>query len=281
MRIHRAKIGVLMNNTAVVPGLIVEHGLSFFLEADGRRLLFDSGASDALFHNAERLGISLTELDAVVLSHGHYDHTGGLAALAARASCPPLPVYAHRAVQGPHYSIKKKSEPRDIGLTESARAAFGSGRLLSVDTEAVTEIIPGVFCTGAIPRITPCEDEPTHFFFDPIAAVRDPVPDDQALFFDTRSGLVILLGCTHAGVINTLLRIRQLRPNRPLHTVIGGMHLLAASSERLNQTAGLLNKLKVSRVIPLHCTGTAATEKLRLACPSVDLSGGAGFLLDF
>ena len=128
--------------------------------------------------------------------------------------------------------------------------------------EGPIEFRPGFFLTGAIPRQSDFEDVGGPFVLDEAGAQPDPIADDQALFFDTRDGVVVVLGCAHAGVVNTLRHIRRLTGNRPFHAVLGGMHLLAASPERIARTFEALRELDVLRLGPAHCTGILPTARL-------------------
>ena len=121
--------------------------------------------------------------------------------------------------------------------------------------------------TGPVPRVTDFEDTDDPFFLDPHCQHPDPLMDDQALFFDSPEGTVIVLGCAHAGVINTLQYVRQLTGNRPVHALIGGMHLLRASKERLSRTIEELRVCDVRVIAPAHCTGIPATVELWNAFP--------------
>jgi len=123
-------------------------------------------------------------------------------------------------------------------------------------------VIPGVFLTGEIPRETEFEDVGGPFVLDEAGQWPDPIVDDQALYFDTIDGVVALVGCAHAGLVNTLRHIRRLTDNRPIHAVLGGMHLLVASAERLEATVQALREMNVARLGPAHCTGAAATARL-------------------
>jgi 7,8-dihydropterin-6-yl-methyl-4-(beta-D-ribofuranosyl)aminobenzene 5'-phosphate synthase len=129
-------------------------------------------------------------------------------------------------------------------------------------TSAVTEVMPGVFLTGEIPRETDFEDVGGPFVLDEAGMRPDPILDDQALYFDSPEGLVVLLGCAHAGVVNTVCHVRRLVPNRPVHAVFGGMHLLAATPERIARTLDALRAWGLQRLGPAHCTGVAASARL-------------------
>jgi len=255
----RGRITVLVENTAGRQGLLGEHGLSFWIERNGKRFLFDTGQGMVLHGNARQLGIRLKEADAVLLSHGHYDHTGGLSE--ALPTARRTPVYAHPAAFEPKYARAGRGEARDIGVPSlGAQRVRESAELHWV--EDATAVCEGLHLTGPVPRATDFEDTGGPFFTDPACTRPDDLPDDQAAFVETAAGTVVVLGCAHAGVINTLRHIRTLTDGRPLHTVIGGMHLHAASRERMNSTVAELRRLNIQRLLPCHCTGFAAMARL-------------------
>lgn len=253
-------VTVLIENSAHARGLMAEHGLAYHVQAGARSVLFDTGQTDLLILNARVLGVDLSRLDAVAFSHGHYDHTGGLRAVWELA--PDAVLCAHPAARGPHFARNPDGSTRAIGADpETVEAMQASGRRRQ-DTAGVTELMDGLFLTGRIPRTTTFEDVGGPFVQDAAGHCPDPLLDDQALFFDTREGVVVLLGCAHAGVVNTLRHIRQITGGRPLDTVLGGMHLLSAGAERMAGTVEALRDAGVRRLGPAHCTGAAATARL-------------------
>jgi len=265
---------MLVENSVNVRGLRAEHGLACHLQVGGHSLLFDTGQSDLLLANATALGVDLGQVEAIALSHGHYDHTGGLAAV-CRAS-PLARLFLHPAAVAPKFSANVGGPPRPVGMSAPALQAVHDAGAATTWTRTLTEVLPGVFLTGEVPRETATEDTGGRFFLDEAGTQADLLVDDQSLFFDTRDGLVVVFGCAHAGVVNTLRHIRRLTCDRPIHTLLGGMHLLHADANRLGATVAALRELDVARLIPAHCTGMAAIARLWAEFPGRCAAGGVG-----
>ena len=274
-----ARITVLADNSVYGRGLLAEHGLAFWIELEGRRLLFDTGQGLALLHNAQHLGVPLELAEAVVLSHGHYDHAGGVAAVLQAA--PQARIYAHPAAFEPKYGRSGDGTVHDLGMPSACVNAVRERSGAITETVRPTELLPGLFATGEVPRRTAYEDTGGPFFADPECQRADPLADDQALFFNSRGGTVVLLGCAHAGVVNTLRYVHDLTNGSRIHAVLGGMHLVSASRERMDRTIEDLRRLDVERLGPMHCTGVSATAGLWSAFPGTCLSCAAGAQLDF
>ena len=258
-------VTTLVENSVHARGLLAEHGLAFHLQAGPRSLLFDTGQSDLLLHNALKLRISLANAEAIVLSHGHNDHTGGLTA--AHEAAPQARLFLHRAAVSQKFVRNPGGTTRSIGMDEATAETVRSAANAVVWTRKPTEVLDGIFVTGEIPRQNTFEDTGGPFFRDEAGAQPDPLLDDQALYFDTQEGLVVLLGCSHAGVVNTLEHVRHLAAGRPIHTVLGGMHMHAASPERTEKTVAAFRRLDIQRLAPAHCTGLPAIAQLWTAFP--------------
>jgi len=274
----RCRIRVLSENTASGLGIMGEHGLSFWIERGSKRILFDTGQGFVLENNARRLGIQLEDVDEVILSHGHYDHTGGLLPVLERS--PSVPVFAHPKALEPKYAARTGRPGRYIGMPEETmRILKGSKSWMAVEEKTATP--GGMILTGPIARRTPYEDTGGRFYLDEECQEEDPMKDDQAAYLDTPQGLVVLLGCAHAGIVNTLEAILEQTQGRPVHTVIGGAHLVNASKERIAKTTEHLRKLDVQDLRLAHCTGFEASCFLWNALPGRCSPLPAGSQMEF
>ena len=232
-----------------------EFGLALLLEDEKCTFLFDTGAESALLNNGAKLNIPVEKFRKVILSHGHYDHTGGLALLA------PEVIYCCKNVEQSHYSYHSADDIHNIAMPENAREVLNAAP--RADVEKFTEIVPGWFLSGPIPRISN-EDCGGKFFHDPACTLPDTVDDEQALL---TGGGVLISGCCHAGVINTMLYCRKCRPDIKINTVVGGLHLRNASAGRLQQTADFFRQNGVKKLVLMHCTGSNAIEELQRFLP--------------
>jgi len=273
------RVTAVVENTAGARDMLTEHGLAFWIDTGSRRVLFDTGQGKVLRHNARRLGVRLELADAIVLSHGHYDHTGGLGQ--ALRTAPRAKVYAHPAALRPKYARNDDGTARDLGIPSLDEETVRKQASELVWTRQPTEFCDGLFVTGEIPRVTAFEDTGGPFFLDRDCQHPDPLIDDQCVFFQCLQGTVVLLGCAHAGVVNTLRYVEQLTGNRPIHAVMGGMHLGGASRERMNHTILAFSEFDIRHLGPAHCTGMAATAELCTAFPERCFACRAGTTMAF
>jgi len=269
-------ITTLVENTTSSPGLLAEHGLSFWIEYGNRHVLFDTGQSDLILRNAKTLNVDLAQADAIVLSHGHYDHTGGLSAVLGIA--PKALIYLHPAAIELKFS-RSSSKPCSIGMPDSAKKAIRGRHVIW--TESPTQVFDGIGLTGQVPRTNSFEDVGGHFFLDEGCRQPDPLLDDQALFIESSKGLVIVFGCAHAGVVNTLQWISNINRRKHFYAVMGGMHLLNADSKRIERTITTFRKNDLQKIGPAHCTGGNAVERIRSALPEQCLDCSVGTRVRF
>jgi 7,8-dihydropterin-6-yl-methyl-4-(beta-D-ribofuranosyl)aminobenzene 5'-phosphate synthase len=254
---------ILVENTVPgkVDGLIAEHGFALFLDRPDRRILFDTGAGTALLHNAPRLGKDLRTTDAIVLSHGHKDHTGGLAA-ALGAIGKRLPVYGHPGIFADRFGKRANGQMQYAGLPFKREALEGMGATFDLSA-AFREIAPGVHMTGEVPRRTTYETGDSHLFVPRGDKMEpDPFHDDLSLVVEGAEGLTLILGCCHSGLVNTLDHVRDRLPGQPIHTVVGGTHLGFAPPEQLHQTIATLRQHQIRLLGLSHCTGLPAGARL-------------------
>jgi 7,8-dihydropterin-6-yl-methyl-4-(beta-D-ribofuranosyl)aminobenzene 5'-phosphate synthase len=273
------RITVLVENCVHRQGLVAEHGLSFHVQSGEHSLLFDTGQTDLAVINAETLRLPLDWLEAIILSHGHYDHTGGVPAMLDVA--PEARVYLHPAAFGKKLNRSHNGQSREIGMSDCVAQVIHRCAGGFIETKGRTEIMEGVFATGEIPRATTYEDTGGAFFLDAEGTRPDPLVDDQALVIDLGRSVVLLLGCAHSGLVNTLDHVQRLTNGKPVSAVIGGLHLGSASEERIQQTITRLRDAKLEMLAPAHCTGWPATAKLWQAFPDLCRSAGVGTVFEF
>jgi 7,8-dihydropterin-6-yl-methyl-4-(beta-D-ribofuranosyl)aminobenzene 5'-phosphate synthase len=243
-----------------------EHGVAFLIEAGGGRVLFDTGQSGTvLMHNLALLGLEPGSMDAVAISHGHYDHTGGLSVLLEHLR-PGTPLYASPDLFRERYSVRGGT-PESVGieLSEDVLAAGVSLRLRPDEQE----VIPGVWTTGEITQRPEKEGSSDyHRMRQGDEVVPDRYLDDMALVLASDGGLMVLCGCCHAGLLNTLAHVERIF-EAPIQVVAGGLHLTGATEEELEHVCWKLKEQRaLRRVYPNHCTGEAAFVALTNALGS-------------
>ena len=278
MNINSLKITILVDNNAG-NGLSSEHGLSLWIEAGERSILLDTGQGGALSPNAERLGIDLSRTDALVLSHGHYDHTGGVSRVLRIAS--ETEVCCHPSAVVPRYGTNA-GQPKPLGM--QCEAMWALNCLTSTRMHWIQEgreLFPGVGLTGYIHRTTAYEDTGGAFFLDPELSRPDFIDDDMALWIRTPEGVVVCVGCCHAGLINTLNQALLQSGALRLRAVIGGFHLLNADDSRIESTVKALLALSPELIVPCHCTGSRAVEVLENAFGAGAINGFSGRTFEF
>jgi 7,8-dihydropterin-6-yl-methyl-4-(beta-D-ribofuranosyl)aminobenzene 5'-phosphate synthase len=254
----KLQITTLSENTAGSRGLLAEWGLSILVETDQINILFDTGQSLSASHNADQIGIDLSQIDKIVLSHGHFDHTGGLRHILRRIG-KEVEVIAHPDILAVKYKRRQEEEGEYIGIPFHHQTLESLGAKFNLTREPV-RITANIMTTGEIPMITEYET------IEPILVVKegkrfkpDKLLDDQALIIKTEPGLVVILGCAHRGIINTLYHAQKLTGVKTIYTVLGGCHLMDSTEERVWLTIAALKELGVQMLGACHCTGLQAS----------------------
>jgi len=240
-----------------------EHGVAWHIQTPEGHILFDTGQSgDVLLHNAALFGLDLAQIDALAISHAHYDHTGGLPAVLDHTR-PDIPLYAHADLFRERFS-KHGDEVESIGLRIS-RADLESHVEMRLSADPV-EILPGVWTTGEITDRASFEGRsPNHLIRTGEGWQPDPYRDDLSLVLETGAGLVVLLGCGHAGLLNILAQVRA-RFEGDIITIAGGTHLTSATGDMLQQAIETLESTYgTPRIYPSHCSGHRAMIALASA----------------
>jgi 7,8-dihydropterin-6-yl-methyl-4-(beta-D-ribofuranosyl)aminobenzene 5'-phosphate synthase len=260
--VRSAKITIL--STMLADQGMGEWGFSALVEVDGKRLLFDTGGQpDTVLRNAQVLGIDLSDVTDVVLSHSHWDHVGGLATL-RKALSPRSPSALSRVHVGKGFFAPRTRKGSPFNPVLAARAELEASGVRFIEHDGPSQLLPGVWLTGPVPRVHPERNYPDDVFVDsPRGEVVDPVAEDSSLVLDTKDGLVVLTGCGHAGVINTLEAARAAVRDAKVSTVLGGLHLFAADDATLDWTAAQFRRFGVREMVGAHCTGIEAVHRLR------------------
>jgi 7,8-dihydropterin-6-yl-methyl-4-(beta-D-ribofuranosyl)aminobenzene 5'-phosphate synthase len=256
----KVKATILSENCVFhIPGAMAEHGLSIFLETAHGNYLLDTGSGKTIVNNALVLGIDLRTIKGIILSHHHWDHTGGLGPVLDLKGA--VDVYAHPDLFKESFNVKGNAAsyigvpyPRPLLETKGATFKF-SGEF--------REIEPGMWLTGEVPRRTDYElGDKKQVVKSGEGYVKDGIRDDQSVVIETEKGLFIVLGCCHSGIINTLGYIVEKMGQSRIHTVIGGTHLGPVSDEQREKSIAALKAFDIERIGVSHCTGLKTAARL-------------------
>lgn len=255
------RITTLSENTTSTVDLLAEWGLSILIETGKENILFDTGNTITASYNADNLEIDLKRIDKIVLSHGHYDHTGGLRQI-LRKMGKEVEIIAHPDIWAAKYRRRKGKKDKYIGIPFQRQELESLGAKFNLTTKPV-KIADNIMTTGEVPMVTDYEEIDSALFVKEDTGWQpDKLLDDLSLIINTEIGLIVVLGCAHHGMINTLYHAQQLTGVKLIHAVLGGAHLISASKERIRLTIAALKELGVQRSGLCHCTSLPVVSRL-------------------
>jgi 7,8-dihydropterin-6-yl-methyl-4-(beta-D-ribofuranosyl)aminobenzene 5'-phosphate synthase len=271
----------------VVPGKSIhaEHGLSYYIETivNGKTsvCMYDYGLdSVGVMNNMALLGIDVGKVNAFSLSHGHFDHyTNAVSIIKQNQSriSKGAPFYVGEEAFARRYTLRPgATEPSDLGQLKKEEIEALGLKVLEVKTP--TEIIPGAYFTGNIERVTGYEKVPANFTIKRGDKIEhDTFPGEQAVFFKVKGkGLVVLSGCAHAGIVNTVKQAQKVAGTDKIHAIMGGFHLINAKPEIIQSTAADIKAMKPDYIVPAHCTGFEALVAFSREMPNEFVQNTAG-----
>jgi len=253
------RITTLSENTANY-GFLAEWGLSILVEVDELKILVDTGLSISAVHNAQLLGIDLSTVDWIVISHGHADHTGGLRQVLRRSG--EVQIIGHPDIWSRKYVRRNEEAERYAGIPFSREELESLGACFHLDIKPF-HITNTIMTTGEIPMLSGYETIEDNLLVKENGLLQqDRLADDLALVINSEFGLVVILGCAHRGMINTLRHAKNLTGNESVYAVIGGTHLFKASAQRIERTIADLKEMGICKMGVSHCTGFHASARL-------------------
>jgi 7,8-dihydropterin-6-yl-methyl-4-(beta-D-ribofuranosyl)aminobenzene 5'-phosphate synthase len=264
--VEKLKVTILAEDSVTMekPDLVAKHGLSFLIETSfagtDSRILADAGPPpDIALQNADIMGVSLQKVDGIFISHGHYDHAGGLLGI-LKSINKPIPVLAHPRIFSPKFAHKPNLKYIGLGYDPSSVTNTGGALILARNP---VKIMDGVTTSGEVARETIYEKAEGLWTVENECFMQDAVIDDQALIVNVSSkGLVVVTGCAHSGIINTLRHAQKMTGINKVCAVVGGFHLDKADDERIVASIDELVKINPAAIYPCHCTGSKATRRL-------------------
>ena len=257
------QITTIADNSTMEAGVLGEWGFSVFVEAGSSTFLLDTGASGATVRNADRMHLDLKKIEAIVLSHGHYDHTGGLRSVLERIGRSDVRIVAHPQVVERKYGYDRRTKTyRYVGIPHQQDLLVDSGARFAFQREPVW-LTDDIVASGEEPMTTDFESVADNLYVrQEERFVPDCMADDQSVYVRTDLGLIVILGCAHRGMINIIRHAQHLLNTEQIYMVMGGTHLQPASREQVDKTIRALREMEVSWLGVSHCTGLSVAARL-------------------
>lgn len=255
------KFSFLVENKTDNPGVMAEHGLSIYIEADGKKILFDAGATDMMLKNAEEMKIDLSEVDLAVVSHGHYDHTGGFPEFCKINS--KAGIYIHKNAFRESYGTENGEFEKETCGIRWSEEECDALRDRIIFTDGPVKITENIVVTGTVPFAEGFSPTEKFYYKENGEMIVDDMSHEQCLVIRQPNGLCIFSGCSHRGVISALNVSKAMFPGERVAVMVAGMHLYSATEEdRADVVAQIVNE-KLDMVMPVHCTGIKAICDLK------------------
>ena len=283
MENKKIKLTILVDNYVDSQKLKAEHGLSILIEADNEKILFDCGQSDLILSNAKVLGIDLNGITKIVLSHGHYDHSGGFLPLLKYLN-REIDVYAHPQLFAEKFIECKDfngfSANRYIGIPETKETYKKKGARFLLGKDPV-QISDNIFFSGQINKGNKVDPEDRFFIKENNRFIKDPIHDDISIFVNLPELLIVITGCAHSGILNILNKSKDLKLNDKNLAIIGGLHLAKKDNAYIGNIISEFEKYNIKLLVPSHCTGINAFGQLKNSFKGKCEFGCVGKILEF
>jgi len=266
--IEKLKITVLSDNNSSNPEYKSEHGLSLLIEDHGKKYLFDTGASDLFCKNTNKLNIDCKDFTKVIISHGHYDHTGGLTQIKNKD------IYIHPDIFKPKLKIEDKDSYKYIGVPQNKEFYETNNQLNFINVSGIFDFTTDI---KLITGFKKNNDKKAYFFIEQDNEyITDTFNDELIMTINTPKGLIIITGCSHSGIINIIERALEVHNTTKIYALFGGFHLSKLEESDISTIADKLNNYKIENIGISHCTGDKLTKYL--TCNNIiDFRAGATF----